>query len=87
MAGANCGLHPLIHTCPLPDLTQDIVAVSKWQKCGLKYVMFTLGINSERWGSVVEEAPFSCAQSSANISIKIEKEMPAATSNFLSTGS
>ena len=27
----------------LHDLTQDIVAVSKWQKCGLKYVIYSLG--------------------------------------------
>jgi hypothetical protein len=39
--GLNCRLHPLIHTFPLPDLTQNIVAVSKWQKCELKYVIFT----------------------------------------------
>ena len=64
-----------------------MLAGSQEGKCELKYVIFTFGINSERWGSVGEEAPFSCAQSSANISIKIAKEMPAATSNFLPTGS
>jgi hypothetical protein len=37
----NCRLHPLIYTFPPADLTQDIVAVSKWQKCGLKYVIHT----------------------------------------------
>jgi hypothetical protein len=56
--GANCGLHPLIHTLlkftlaqnvekkeaeprtpHILSLNQNIVAVSEWQKCGLKYVI------------------------------------------------
>ena len=35
-------LHPLIHTFLPADLTQDMVAVSQGQKCGLKYVMHIL---------------------------------------------
>ena len=39
--GAKCGLHPLIHTLLDFNLAQNAVAVSKWQKCGLKYVIHT----------------------------------------------
>jgi hypothetical protein len=51
--GVEFVFHPLIHTFPLADLTQDIVVFPKWQKCGLKYVMFTFrrrigGSTSER---------------------------------------
>ena len=41
--GAECKLHPLIHTLPPKNQAQSVVDSSKYQKCGLKYVMFTLG--------------------------------------------
>jgi len=35
----NFILHPLIHTLLKSNLAQDVVDISKVQKCGLKYVM------------------------------------------------
>jgi len=43
MKGAKCKLHPLIHTLPQKNLAQSVVDSSKWQKCGLKYVMSAFG--------------------------------------------
>jgi hypothetical protein len=37
--GADCGLHPLIHTFPSWNSAQNLVAWSQEGKCGLKYVM------------------------------------------------
>jgi len=37
--GANCGLHPLIHTLPQKNLAQNVGGVLKWPECRLKYEM------------------------------------------------
>ena len=55
--GADFGLHPLIHTIPLANSAQNLVAWSQEEKCGLRDVIYTFAM-IEAGTSISDEVHF-----------------------------